>query len=162
MDAQQSKGEVVDTNDHSDVVAVVLEQHKAAKLGLAEVLNATGDKREESFRSLAGVLAAHEGAEEAVIYPALRALGDNGVKIADARTREEAAAKETLTKLMGMDTGSADFTDLFQPFMADVLEHATKEEAEVLPLLTASFDDGQRRAMGEAFRAAQSPATSST
>ena len=43
--------------------------------------------REELFRSLAGVLAAHEGVEEAVIYPALRALGDNGVTVSSNLAR---------------------------------------------------------------------------
>ena len=120
----------MDVSGHTDVVAVVLEQHGAAKRGLSDVVNATGEQRSETFRSLAGVLAAHEAAEAAVIYPALRTLGEHGVEIADARTREEDAAKEALTELTSIDTGSAEFSDMFQGFVSDVLYHANKEEAE--------------------------------
>jgi hemerythrin superfamily protein len=148
----------VDVKSANDVVGVVLEQHEAAKRGLTEVSNAAGDHRSATFGSLAGVLAAHEGAEEAVIYPALRKLGDEGAKVADARAAEEAVAKENLTKLKGMDSRSAEFGQMFETFKAAVMEHASKEEAEVIPLLNASFTDAEREAMGDAFIAAQDPA----
>ena len=150
----------MDNNKNSDVVDIVLEQHVAAKKGLTGVSNASGEQRGELFVALAPVLAAHEAAEEAVIYPALRKLGAEGTKVADERTREEKAAEQTLTKLKGMDAASAEFGATFDSFMADVLAHATKEEAEVLPLLKSSCSDEDRRAMGDAFLANQSPAAS--
>ncbi len=139
---------------HTDVVDAVLEQHDAAKRGLAEVANATGSNRSDRFHELAGVLAAHEAAEESVIYPALRRLGDEGARVADARTSEEAAAEQTLWKLQGLDATSDEFGQLFDRFSAEVMEHATKEEAEVLPLLRSSFSDDERGSMGDAFVAA--------
>jgi len=150
----------MDSDKNTDVVDVVLEQHVAAKKGMTEVANASGAQRGELFVALAPVLAAHEAAEEAVIYPALRKLGAEATKVADDRTREEQAAEQTLTKLRGMDAASAEFADTFASFMADVLAHAAKEEAEVLPLLKSSCSDDERRAMGEAFLATQAPAAS--
>ncbi len=150
----------MDNKKNIDVVDVVLEQHVAAKKGLTGVSNATCEQREELFVALAPVLAAHEAAEEAVIYPALRKLGAEGTKVADERTREEQAADQTLTKLKGMDAESTEFGTTFDTFMADVLAHAKKEEAEVLPLLKSLCSDDERRAMGDAFLATQTPAAS--
>ena len=150
----------MDNNKNSDVVEVVLEQHVAAKKGLTEVANAGGEQRGQIFLALASVLAKHEAAEEAVIYPALRKLGAEGAKVADEREREEKGAEQTLNKLKGMDAASADFVTTFDGFMADVLAHAAKEEVEVLPLLQSSCSDEDRRAMGEAFLANQGSAAS--
>ncbi len=150
----------MDSTKNVDVVDVVLEQHVAAKKGLTEVSNASGAQRGTLFARLAGVLAAHEAAEEAVIYPALRKLGAEGGKVADARIDEEQAAEQTLTKLKGMDAASAEFGTTFEGFMADVLAHATKEEAEVLPMLKSSCSGDERRTLGEAFLATQEPAAS--
>ncbi len=143
----------------ADVVDIVLEQHVAAKKGLTEVSDARVELRGELFTALAPVLAAHEAAEEAVIYPALRKLGAEGTKVADERTLEELAADTTLTELKGMDAASAEFGTTFESFMADVLAHAKKEEAEVLPLLKSSCTDDELRTMGDAFLATQAPAS---
>jgi len=150
----------MDTKKNADVVDVVLEQHVAARKGLTEVSNASGEQRGKLFTALAPVLAAHEAAEQAVVYPALRKLGAEGAKVADARIHEEQAAEQTLTKLKGMDAASAEFGTTFESFMADVLGHATKEEAQVLPMLKSSCSDDERRALGDAFVATQEPAAS--
>ncbi len=150
----------MDSKKNADVVDVVLEQHVAGKNGLTEVSNASGEQRGALFVALAPVLAAHEAAEQAVVYPALRKLGAEGTNIADARIHEELAAEQTLTKLKSMDAASAEFGTAFESFMADVLAHATKEEAEVLPMLKSSCSDDERRAMGGAFLATQEPAAS--
>jgi hemerythrin superfamily protein len=142
------------TADH-DVTSVVLAQHKEVGGRLAAVAKATGAERGTEFASLAALLIAHETAEQAVIYPALRKLGAEGVRIADERTGEEGAAKDTLTKLQAMDTGSAEFETLFGEFSAKVHAHADSEEAQVIPLLTQSTTPEDRRSMGDAFLATQ-------
>lgn len=142
------------TADH-DVTTVVLAQHKDVVGRLAAVANASGADRGAEFASLAALLTAHETAEQAVIYPALRKVGGEGTRIADERTSEEAAAKDTLAKLQGMDTGSAEFEALFSEFSGKVHAHAASEEAQVLPLLTQSTTPEARQLMGDAFLAAQ-------
>ena len=139
----------------NDVTEVVLSQHKDVAARLSAVLNKTGTDRTEEFESLAEFLAVHEAAEESVIYPALRKLGDEGTRIADDRTREESAASDVLTKLKGFDTGSHEFETTFTEFSAKVHEHAASEEAEVLPLLTSTTNSEQRQEMGDAFLASQ-------
>ena len=142
-------------NDWMDVVTVVLEQHEAAEYSLREVAETSGDARADRLRSLTMRLSAHEAAEEDVIYPALRQLGAEGAAVADARTSEEAQTRELLTALADMEPTSTEFSERFEELMNGVLEHAEHERISVLPLLQASFSDHERRAMGDAFLAAQ-------
>jgi hemerythrin superfamily protein len=139
----------------NDVTEVVLAQHKDVAQRLSDVMNKTGSDRREEFESLAEFLPVHEAAEQAVIYPALRDLGDEGTRVAETRTTEEGAASDIIAKLKELDTGSADFEAMFTDFSAKVHEHAASEEAEVLPLLNSNTTLEQRQTMGEAFLAAQ-------
>jgi hemerythrin superfamily protein len=143
------------TATDSDVTNVVLAQHKEVAQRLDAVLNAAPGGRAVEFDSLAALLGVHETAEETIIYPVLRKLGDEGTRVADARTHEEDAAKEILTKLKGLDADAEDFTALFKEFSSKVHEHAASEEGEVLPLLTSSVSAQERQAMGNAFVASQ-------
>jgi hemerythrin superfamily protein len=83
----------------NDVIEVVLAQHKDVAERLSAVLNKTDSDRTEEFESLAKFLPVHEAAEQPVIYPALRALGEEGTRVAEARTREEGAASEEVEVL---------------------------------------------------------------
>ena len=141
----------------NDVNAVLLEQHQQVAQRLDAVRTAKGSVRAEEFDALAALLDGHETAEETLIYPALRKLGDEGARVADQRTHEEDAAKEILTKLKGLETDSQDFDVLFEEFSSKVHAHAESEEREVLPLLTGSVSPEDRQAMGDAFVASQHP-----
>ena len=143
------------TDASTDITDVVLKQHKEATRQLAAVLDASNDDRAQAFASLEALLSGHEEAEEAVIYPALRKLGDEGTKVADARTHEEEATKKTLAKLHAMEATSAEFTTSLRESSAAVHNHAASEESEVLPLLKRSMSDTERQSMGDAFLAAQ-------
>jgi hemerythrin superfamily protein len=142
-------------NDWMDVVTVVLEQHEAAEYALREVAEASGEARSDRLRSLTALLSAHESAEEVVIHPALRSLGDRGNAISDARMSEETQARTWLAELAELDPASDEFESRFQELMAAVLQHAENERLSVLPLLQESYTDHERRAMGDAFVAAQ-------
>ena len=143
----------------NDVTEVVRQQHLDVTGRLAAVQHKTGDNRAQEFHALVEILTGHETAEETVIYPVLRGIGDNGVKIADARTAEEAAATVILTHLQTLDTNSSDFVTAFTDFAGKVHEHAAHEEAEVLPLLTSTITEAQRIEMGKAFLATQQHAS---
>ncbi len=139
----------------NDVTTVVLQQHKEVAQRLDAVLKATGSGRSVEFNSLAALLGVHEAAEESVIYPVLRKLGEEGTRVAEERTHEEEAANEILTKLKSLEAGSQEFEALFAEFNSKVHAHAASEEAEVIPLLTSSVSAEDRQSMGDAFRASQ-------
>jgi hemerythrin superfamily protein len=143
------------TTDDNDVTTAILAQHKEVAHRLDAVQKASPSERGPEFDSLAALLGVHETAEESVIYPVLRKLGDEGTRVADARTHEEDAAKEILTKLKALDAASEAFATLFAEFSSKVHEHAASEEAEVIPLLTSSVSADEREAMGSAFVASQ-------
>jgi hypothetical protein len=142
------------TTEH-DVSELVLAQHRDVAQRLSAVLTKKGADRTEEFESLAEFLPVHEAAEQAVIYPALLALGDDGHRIVEARTQEEVAASDVITKLKALDTGSVEFETMFTEFSAKVHQHAASEEAEVLPLLNSNTTIERRLAMGEEFLASQ-------
>jgi hemerythrin superfamily protein len=142
------------TAEH-DVSELVVAQHGDVGQRLSAVLSKTGSDRTDEFESLAKFLPVHEAAEQAVIYPALLALGDEGHRIVEARTQEEVAASDLITTLKGLDTGSVEFETMFIEFSAKVHQHAASEEAEVLPLLNSNTTLERRQAMGEEFLASQ-------
>jgi hemerythrin superfamily protein len=139
------------SSSQHDVTEVVRQQHKDVTLRLAAVTQKAGQDRNHEFLTLVDLLTDHETAEEAVIYPVLRGIGDNGFKIAEARTSEEAAATVLLTHLKTLDTNSTEFITAFTDFADKVHAHAASEEAEVLPLLTSNVTEAERFEMGQAF-----------
>jgi hemerythrin superfamily protein len=143
------------TTNENDVIEMVIAQHGDIGKRLSAVLNKKGVDRAVEFESLAAFLPLHEAAEQAVIYPALQALGAEGTRVVEARTKEESAASEAIGALKELDSGSAKFETMFTDFSAKVHEHAASEEAEVLPLLKEATTAEQRQTMGEAFLAAQ-------
>ena len=139
-----------------DIVDLILAQHQEAKKGLAEVSDANPEDRGHLFDALAKVLTAHEAAEEAAIYPTLRQLGDTASAMVKARVGEESKGKAALAKLQAMDASTDEFERTFEEFRAAVLEHATHEEVEIIPLLCSALTEQERVQMAAAFASAPS------
>lgn len=141
-----------------DAVEFLLEQHQQARSLLTSVSSATGEARREAFGTLVRLLAVHETAEEMVVYPSLRAAGEKGDRIADARLQEEDKAKKVLSELEKLDATSPEFAEQFEALRADVEAHAESEEREVFPLLRQTTDDEQLRRMTAALKVAEGAA----
>jgi hemerythrin superfamily protein len=144
-------------SDIPAIATLILEQHMTIRQLFAGVEDAAPAERTAAFEPLVRLLAVHETAEEEIVYPAISARSDAGRRIADARKREEDAAKKALADLEEMDASSAEFMSAFARFRTDVEAHAASEEAEVLPLLQET-DPQQQRLMGTAFAAAEAMA----
>ncbi|HEX4492683.1 MAG TPA: hemerythrin domain-containing protein [Acidimicrobiia bacterium] len=108
-------------------------QHEKVKTMFAELFEATDDHRRQLFDCLRATLAAHETAEEMVVYPKARSEG--GGDIVDRRVKEEDEAKQALAELEKLDTNGAPFDAKIHAFHEDVLRHATAEETELFPVL---------------------------
>lgn len=122
-----------------DAVDLLLAQHQEVKRLFIQVHGAAGD-RAEAFECLVRLLAVHETAEEGVVYPALRSMGAEGERVAEARKAEEGKAKTDLAELEKIGVDGAGFDEKLGVFRVAVLQHATNEEQEVFPLLRASLD----------------------
>ena len=142
----------------TDVIQVITSQHEQVKKLLSEVGAGSGKALERSFNELRRTIAVHETAEEEVVYPALRSSGDEGKRVADARTTEEAEGTKVLAQLEDAELGSQQFTALFEKFRKAVLAHAEAEEAEALPLLKRTQDPAMLAKMAKAFEIAEKAA----
>jgi hemerythrin superfamily protein len=139
-----------------DVVKFLKDQHNLIKDMFEEVLNASGAKaREEAFFELRKLLAVHETAEEMVVHPRVRQEAASGDEIVDARLKEEHEAKETLSKLEGMDIDSPKFITEFAKFRDAVLDHAEREENEEFTKLERNLKSDDRERMAKAVLAAE-------
>jgi len=145
----------VDVTNRRDVVSHVLAQHERIRELFGEVEDASPDGRADAFQPLIRLLAVHETAEEMVIYPALTFAGADAVAVIRARKSEEDRAKKALARLEGMDTSTSAFLRSLRQFRDEVLDHASAEEREVLPLLIERRRDYELRGMDVAFNMAQ-------
>ncbi len=142
------------TTTHTDITDVILRQHADVAARLDAVIEADGTARADQFEELAHLLDVHEAAEEHVVYPALKNLGPDGVRVADDRADEEAQASQVLMTLKALPVDSEEFEKVFLDFRTSVHTHAEHEEATVLPMLS-EMDAETRTSMGEAFLDAQ-------
>ena len=138
----------------NDVVSTIQEQHAKARQLIGTIKAAAPDSRAKPFGELASMLHAHETAEQSVVYPAIRELGDEGERVAQQRITEEEKASQVLADLKATDPSTPEFEAMFTAFSGDVETHARNEEAEVLPLLE-KFDDARRAELADAFVSTQ-------
>jgi hemerythrin superfamily protein len=132
-----------------DVVRVLLEQHARIRDLFAEVKSETGDHKKQAFDELRALLAVHETAEELVLRPATKRVGDDrGDRVADARNQEESEANKVLKDLESLDVESAEFDAKLAEFEKAVDSHAEAEESEEFPMILDSCDEDERQTMG--------------
>jgi hypothetical protein len=94
-----------------DLVAILLTQHATVRDLLEQVSGSSGQDRKQAFDRLAGLLKAHETAEESVVRPVSEQTA--GAEVAQARNAEEDEADEVIAKLRHLDVDSADFDAQF-------------------------------------------------
>jgi hemerythrin superfamily protein len=140
-----------------DVVTAIREQHMQARQLIGTIKAAAPAARAKPFRELAAMLRAHEAAEQSVVYPAIRELGDDGERVAHERITEEEQASQVLNELEALDPSTPEFEEGFTAFSGEVEQHARSEEAEVLPLLER-LDDLRRSELGDTFVSTQTGA----
>jgi hypothetical protein len=136
-----------------DVIRILLEQHDQVRAGFEQVRTSTGEARSRAFDDLRAFLAVHETAEEEVLRPVTKELGEHDV--AAARNSEESRANAVLAQLEDLDVDSAEFETSLAQLQAAVTDHAAMEEAEEFPAILAAVDEGRRHRMGGRLRAAE-------
>lgn len=145
------------TQVKTSVIDLLLDDHAAIERSFDGFNTASHDNWEREFSTLIHLLIAHETAEEAIVYPALREL-PGGSEIADARIAEQAQAERLLKDMEHVDTLSADFTDDLNALHAAVKAHAAAEEREVFPLLAQHKSADELAEMGAIYAGAKDKA----
>ncbi|HVW82312.1 MAG TPA: hemerythrin domain-containing protein [Mycobacteriales bacterium] len=128
-----------------DAIDFLVNQHHQVEALIEKVKAAGPDSRTELFDQLREMLAVHETAEELILRPVTRGIGEDGSRIADARMAEENEAKKVLAELDKADASSEGFLAQFAAFATDVLKHASNEEEVEFPLVREQTDAEQRQ-----------------
>jgi hemerythrin superfamily protein len=136
-----------------DVIAILLQQHQRVKGLMADIRSADGQHKRQAFDELRALLAAHETAEEMVLRPVTRSVGD--AEVAEARNAEEDEANHVLAELEKLDPAGAEFDATFATFEQAVLRHAEKEEREEFPRVRQNSSPDRLAALGKALLAAE-------
>jgi hemerythrin superfamily protein len=141
------------TMQSEDVITILLSQHQRVKELMSDIRKAAGEHKKQAFDELRALLAVHETAEEMVLRPVTRSIGDQAV--ADARNAEEDEASHVLADLEKLDTASPEFDATFATFEQAVLTHADKEEHEEFPEILAKTEPERRANLGKALLRAE-------
>ena len=140
-------------------MALVLEDHQLIRdlFGQLDELG-PGEERRDVWETLVRTLAAHETAEEEIVYPTVQSADESAEPIVEERLGEEDAAKKILSDLEKMGFDDPLFGSRFLDLRDAVLAHAEGEEREVLPRLRETQTKETLGALGTAFQAAKAVA----
>lgn len=138
-----------------DITERLTDDHTRIRTLMARVATADESDRDELFRELVAELAAHEAAEEAVLWPVVRRELTGGATMADGRIAEEREAEEALAEMEGVDPTTGEFMARFAQLRIDVERHASHEEAQVFPALEEELADYRLTELDEQLQRAK-------
>jgi len=143
----------------SDVFQVLKKDHDEVKAMLAELqegprasTGATAEQLAFRKRSVDAVIieeSKHEAAEQMYFWPAVKQLGPDGQRIAEAGLEQEAEADPVLAELDKLQPDDEGFEERLIAFTAAARAHITYEEAHAWPLLRATISADEAQALGD-------------
>jgi len=142
-----------------DVFEVLKKDHDEVKAMLAQLQEgpraSTGATAEQlAFRkqSVDAVIieeSKHEAAEQMYFWPAVKRLGPDGQRVAEAGLEQEAEADPVLADLDKLQPDDEGFEERLVAFTAAARAHITYEEAHAWPLLRASISADEAQSLGD-------------
>ena len=143
----------------SDVFQVLLQDHDEVKAMLAQLeegprssTGATAEQLAFRKRSVEAVIIAeskHEAAEQMYFWPAVKRLGPDGERVAEAGLEQEAEADPVLADLDKLQPDDEGFEERLAVFTAAARAHIAYEEAHAWPLLRATISADEAQALGD-------------
>lgn len=142
-----------------DVFQVLLQDHDDVKAMLAQLeegprssTGATAEQLAFRKRSVEAVIIAeskHESAEQMYFWPAVKRLGPDGQRVAEAGLEQEAEADPVLADLDKLQPDDEGFEERLAVFTAAARAHIAYEEAHAWPLLRATISADEAQALGD-------------
>lgn len=142
-----------------DVFQVLLQDHDDVKAMLAQLeegprssTGATAEQLAFRKRSVEAVIIAeskHEAAEQMYFWPAVKRLGPDGQRVAEAGLEQEAEADPVLADLDKLQPDDEGFEERLAVFTAAARAHIAYEEAHAWPLLRATISADEAQALGD-------------
>jgi hemerythrin superfamily protein len=128
-------------SEQIDAIEILLRDHRLID-GLAEQLDTVDDPAEirRLYLRIAEELAAHEAAEQEVVFPAFRAA----LEMADDNTLarrmgEHEELNETLAEMRSLAPDNFDFTKRGSALLLEIKGHFLREEESVFAQMRATF-----------------------
>jgi hypothetical protein len=134
--------------DHDEVKAMLAKLEEGPSAGTG----ATADQLGLRKRAVEAVIieeSKHEAAEQMYFWPAVKRLGPDGERIAEAGLEQEAEADPVLADLDKLQPDDEGFEARLAVFTAAARAHITYEEAHAWPLLRASISADEAQALGD-------------
>lgn len=142
----------------SDVFEILRQDHEQVKAMLARLergpnvrTGASGAQLEERKKLAEQVIieeSKHEAVEEEYFWPAVRAQGAEGEKVATEAVKQEQEAKQLLAELDKLEPTDERFETLLIKFIADAREHITFEETQAWPVLRVRISAEEAAELG--------------
>lgn len=153
----QHPEEDTELRQDTDLIAVILEDHRRFKAVFAELERpaAEGDGRKDLVDHVIAELVRHEVAEEQFMYPAARSRLADGDELADHELEEHAGAEEVMKELEGLGPEDPRFEGLVARMVEDVRHHMDEEEQHLLPRLREACDEEELQHLGYQVLAAK-------
>jgi hypothetical protein len=143
----------------SDVFQVLRQDHDEVKAMLAQLeegprasAGATAEQLAFRKRAVDAVIieeSKHEAAEQQYFWPAVRQLGPDGQRVAEAGLEQETEADPVLADLDKLQPDDEGFEARLAVFTAAARAHITYEEAHAWPLLRASITADEAQLLGD-------------
>jgi iron-sulfur cluster repair protein YtfE (RIC family) len=134
--------------DHAKV-AKLFERFESAKKGLT---------KRKIFEEIRAELDVHAKLEEAVFYPAVRAIRDvQGRSLVQESLEDHADVRKRLAEMSGTVSDDEDFEDKVDVLREEVERHVEEEQDEMFPLVEEHFGDARLQELGQQM-AARKPA----
>jgi hemerythrin-like domain-containing protein len=137
--------------DSSDVVELILADHREFERLMRELRNRESDRRAR-LRELADLLVAHAEAEESEVYPALERKAPEEAEEIEHGSEEHAEGHEALAALQDIDdVDSEEWEEALEELVELVNHHLDEEERDILNAARENVAEDTRNRLGEAF-----------
>ncbi|HSV64648.1 MAG TPA: hemerythrin domain-containing protein [Mycobacteriales bacterium] len=143
---------------NEDLVELLVTDHREVEemFGLLEKISGVASDEARTLAERVVIeLVRHSVAEEAYLYPTVRARVPDGEALADREIAEHAEAEKVMKKLEKLEPADAEFWPTLQTLMADIRHHVAEEEHELFPKLRQAVPEDLLAELGDKARLAK-------
>ncbi|MCU7826820.1 hemerythrin domain-containing protein [Kitasatospora sp. DSM 101779] len=141
-----------------DVIKELETDHREVEELFAQIVKSTGEHRKSLLDEVTIELVRHSVAEEAYLYPAVRAHVSGGDAMADREVEDHAQVERLLKEIEGKDADDPALAHLAATLVDDVTSHIRDEEQNLFPALRAACSQADLENLGNQVRRSKTTA----
>jgi hypothetical protein len=139
----------------SGVITLIKEDHQKLETIFRALESAEPSEVPALLRKVAELLIPHSKAEEAIVYPAIKATSPGEASDVDDGIAEHHHVAETLQQLLAADPEAPGTDGLVAAMIGEVRHHVEEEEQEILPRFAKAATNAQLGELGVEFTTAK-------